>query len=395
MTDFDPVNFTPQNGLFRSWRVAAMAGDRALIDDGLIVVNNGVIKEVGRFKDLRSQVTGPVKDLGRVALAPGVFNCHTHLQISHAKGMTQLGRGFLPWLKSLLPLLPAKHDPAILDREILEMKRTGAAFVADIVDRRLRTVSQSLLKSGLFHVLFYEFLGFKPINLDPPPWLDPDHPRHCSFDLSERIAAAGHALYSTRPETLRSAKEWDRARNRPFSLHLAELEEETELLAAGRGALAETLRPLGLNSDFHVPGLSPVAYADELGLLDAHTLAVHCVHIGDADIEILKNKKVNVCLCPRSNALIGVGRAPLEKLRRAGINICLGTDSLASNHDLNLWSELIFLLENCPTHISLDEFLGWMTLNPARAFGLDGLLGSIEAGKLARFSVLPEELLEL
>ncbi|GKT37636.1 amidohydrolase family protein, partial [Aduncisulcus paluster] len=132
----------------------------------------------------------------------------------------------------------------------------------------------------------------------------------------------------------------------PYPIHLAENEEEDEIVAHGTGEFAGMLKGAGLLADCGSKGLRPVEYADSIGLLDDSTLAVHCVRVAESDIKILAERKVNVCLCPRSNTYIGEGRAPWEKILKSGINTCLGTDSIASNHDLSMWNELEYMLKN-------------------------------------------------
>jgi cytosine/adenosine deaminase-related metal-dependent hydrolase len=135
-----------------------------------------------------------------------------------------------------------------------------------------------------------------------------------------------------------------------------------------------------------------VAYADRLGLLDQLTLAVHCVHVDTRDIRILKQRKVHVCLCPRSNAYISCGRPPAEELHAAGVPLCLATDGLSSNQDLNLWQEACYLADIWRGNLSLTELVSLITINPAHALGLAQTVGSLQPGKLDRFSLVPEEL---
>ena len=120
------------------------------------------------------------------------------------------------------------------------------------------------------------------------------------------------------------------------------------------------------------------------------TLAIHCIELDQSDIDILARRRVNVCLCPRSNAFIGVGRAPWEKLHKNGVNLCLGTDSLTSNHNLNLWHELEFLLAEKNSIMDLETGLKMLTLNPAQALSIDTDFGTLEPGKKALWSIVPE-----
>lgn len=102
---------------------------------------------------------------------------------------------------------------------------------------------------------------------------------------------------------------------------------------------------------------SPVRYLADCGLLDLPTTAAHCVHIDDEDIAILKEKNVSVASCPVSNLKLASGVCPAVKLLDAGINLALGTDSVASNNNLNILEEIKLFsilhkgIENDPTII--------------------------------------------
>ncbi|NLF80774.1 MAG: amidohydrolase [Clostridia bacterium] len=87
-------------------------------------------------------------------------------------------------------------------------------------------------------------------------------------------------------------------------------------------------------------GLSPVQYLDSLGFFEMPVTAAHCVHIDGADIAILKQKRVSVAHCPKSNLKLASGFCPAARLLAAGVNVALGTDSVASNNNLNMLEEL-------------------------------------------------------
>jgi cytosine/adenosine deaminase-related metal-dependent hydrolase len=127
---------------------------------------------------------------------------------------------------------------------------------------------------------------------------------------------------------------------------------------------------------------------DRHGLLTSTTLAVHCVHINLADAQILKQRGVTVCLCPRSNDRLDVGPAPLSLLRKLDIPLALGTDSLASNDSLSLWDEMRFALDMFPDDLSPADVFRMGTSGGAAALGLYSGLGSLAAGKRADFQVV-------
>lgn len=406
--------------LLRARRVAAMLPGQAVIPDGAVLVRQGRVAAVGSWKALKS-ASAPVRDLGETTLTPGLINAHTHLELSHVGLPPFRGQGFTAWVSWLLAQPLGEVTAEALARAAGQLAGCGTAAVGDISGRHPGRVARAMAAAGIICLTQFEWFGFQERGEWPSapsiPQVheNPDKPEGggaslaadvsalaelsgtpgLAAELSEvaedRLAMAGHALYSTHPETLRQAKAWDRARGRCFSLHLAEHAGEVELLAQGTGDFAELLRRRVLPESYVAPGLSPVALARNLGLLDERTLAVHCVHVSKTDIALLQNSGATVCLCPRSNALIGVGRAPAGALLEAGIPCCLGTDSLASVEDLDLWSELRALLSGLDRSLGLTAALALVTENPARVLGLCGL-GSLAPGASARFSLLPPDL---
>jgi cytosine/adenosine deaminase-related metal-dependent hydrolase len=133
--------------------------------------------------------------------------------------------------------------------------------------------------------------------------------------------------------------------------------------------------------------MTPVAYLDRLGVLTPRTLAVHCIHIDHQDLSRLQARGVTVVTCPRSNQRLGVGKAPVAKLMASGVPVALGTDSLATAPDLDVFTEVAHLRQEHPG-LSPAAALRIATLNGARALGLAAHLGSIEAGKSAALTVV-------
>jgi len=126
--------------------------------------------------------------------------------------------------------------------------------------------------------------------------------------------------------------------------------------------------------------MTQLQYLDHLGVLDAKTLLVHAVHCTESDWRLLGEKQSAVCFCPRSNSNLQVGRPDIEKAYLYGIPTALGTDSLASNSDLNLFAEAAFILED-HAGVPPDFVLHMATLGGARALGYGDRFGSIAAGK--------------
>ncbi|MEF2146579.1 MAG: amidohydrolase family protein [Desulfovibrionaceae bacterium] len=356
--------------------------DAAIVHDGRFIVRVGAWSELGRG------FSGPVLDLGQATVCPGVVNAHAHLEMSHLKGKVARGLGFTAWIKSLITHEMYAMDQELTARLCREMRQDGTALIGNISTRNAQPVAGILDDSGLFFVSFHELIRFDP----PAP--EAEFVPAGEYELGV-LAAAGHAFYSTHPETLRRGKAANARRNRPFSLHLAENEEESRILMGEHIEFWDMLERANISlHNFQPPRCTPTEYARQLGLLDSGTLAVHCVTVNDADIEILHRTGTNVCLCPRSNEYIGEGRAPWEKLLASGVNCCLGTDGLCSNDDLNVWNELLHLKAGLRADLDLEQGLALLTRNGATALGRADRLGSMEPGKAARWSVVPDKVLQ-
>ncbi len=373
-----------------------MTQERPVLYDAAVECRDGVIVRVDSWKNLKKHTTAPVHDVAGQVLTPGLVNGHSHLELSHMTGKTVSGQGFAAWVRSLLQNHPERCDPEAMAAAARFMRKHGVAHVADISTRHWPLCRTVFANAGLSSHVFAEYIGFGPAS-DLDTWLE--GPNRGQAPAPDSILSiAGHALYSTSPERLQAAKAWCAARGLPFSLHLAEHTDELEMLATGAGELANMLRRSILPADYKPPGLSPVAYADQLGLLDQGTLAVHAVHVNEHDARILADRGVTICLCPKSNAFIGVGTAPIDTYRKLSISLCLGTDSLASNTSLDLWSEARMLarrlLENYQNPCTLTELVGWMTVIPARTLGIHDKAGSLAPGQRAAWSCVPDDLVD-
>lgn len=394
---------TPTRLAWRVRRAVTLAGEKAArgkdllrplrsLDDAVIVACGDRIERVETFSAFRPEAGMRVRDLGAVTVIPAVVNAHTHLQLSHLAGRTTWGQGFVPWLRSLIPLLALPPEPAAVEAAIRRMADDGTAHVGDYTGQGAVLVGEMAGRTGVGCTLFCEWFGFSTASFSAPD--DPWPTRYGALlrgapeDLRRDMTPAGHALYSTHPGILRAAHAWCVEHARPFSLHLAEFTEETEALVSGRGALADLYAGVVLPENWKAPGLPPVPLAEKLGLLGPGTLAVHCVQCSDHDIHLLARSGAAVCLCPRSNAALAVGRPPARKLLEAGVLLCLGTDGLSSNTDLDVRREAVALRELGLPGRALVRML---TINGAAALGRDDL-GTLEPGKLCRWAVLPEEL---
>jgi len=196
------------------------------------------------------------------------------------------------------------------------------------------------------------------------------------------LGVSPHAPYTVSEPLYRAVAAFARREGLPVAVHLAESREEVQLVREGRGPFAEALRARGIAVEPR--GLSPVEYLLQLGVLASGVcLCIHCVQVDAPDVRILREAGVAAAHCPRSNRAHGHGVTPVAALRAAGVRVGLGTDSVVSVGDLDLWAEAE------AAGWQGEEALRMLTLEGARALCWDREIGSLEAGKQADLAVFP------
>jgi len=352
------------------------------IEDGAVVVSEGTILDVGPFPVIRRQWPEALaRDHGETALLPALINAHAHLDLSAVGGQIQPKASMAEWIRSLLAAREQFNEDDLEKARLLaldSLRAFGTGIVGDIVSSGIFpgiNVSDVVITHT-----FVEVFGLHVLSLEAA--LDQLRPatRKILADNQESVSLAAHAPYTTSAPLLRQVKEWGKARAKIVSIHAAESEEEILFLQSGQGPLRDLLEERGHEPDrWEFPGCTTITYLDRLGFLDSLTLCVHAVQLSKEEVQILRSSGAGVCLCPRSNLFIGHGLPPVSELLEAQISCSIGTDSLASNADLNLFEEMAELMEKC--FISPDVVLTMATLNGARNLGLASSYGSLEKGK--------------
>ncbi len=368
------------------------------VDDMLIVVKEGSIVHAQKYNPKDVPVGVEVVDLGEETLVPTAVNAHTHLQLSFVAGKTLWGQGFVPWLQSLIPLLPktaqaceTEEVRSAVQSAVVALKESGTGLFADFTGGSMHVVAQTAQDAELEMLLLAEWFGYWEDFVHPIPSRSHDAYACLSPHARQACIPCGHALYSTAASTLQGVKGWCQQNNKPFVLHLAEFPEEEQALVHGTGPLVDLYMPHVYPKDWQAPGKPPVDYAAHLGLLDAHTLVVHGVHCSPKDIRALQEAQTAVCLCPRSNKNLAVGTAPFWDFVQADVLLCLGTDGLSSNTDVDVWQEALFLQKHFD--FPWDALLRMLTVNGVQALGYHKkgpVVGKIVPGARAQWAFLPK-----
>lgn len=351
---------------------------------GWIDVERGRIIGVGRGAPSAESV-----DLGRVALLPGLVNAHTHLELSYLHGRIPAGTEFVDWISAVVAARRSQPDaraPMILDAQrdaIAQAVATGTAVVGDISNTLVSYTA--IADSDLAGVVFQELIRFNAphpgaVVADAQRQLEALTPAH-----DVRVSLAAHAPYSVAPSVFRAIRAATMARgSAPLSVHLSESRAEVEFIDRGAGRWRRFLDDVGAwDPAWTAPRSTPVQYLDDLGFLQPETLVVHGVQMTGVDLATLKARRCTLVTCPRSNAATGAGTPPIEEFYHSGVRVAVGTDSLASTADLNMFAELAAMRAIAPM-VAASRLLESATRHGADALGFGADFGTIEPGKRAR-----------
>lgn len=329
-----------------------------------------------------------VIDLGGQILLPGLINAHCHLDYTSFKGAIFQKKNFTDWIKTInglkanfsgddflqsigkgFDLLARSGCTTVFNIEafpelLLRMPRPPLRtwWFLELIDLRNRLGSDEVLLGALS---FFE---------NHPDWLG-------GFGLSP------HAPYTASIELYRLAKRCSDQLKMPWTTHLAESMEEQEMFLYGKGALHDFLGGLGRENSDCGQG-SALSHLLDFGVLSPACLIVHLNYLQEYDWQAIRQNRYSIVHCPRCHAYFKHARFPLERLQEAGSNICLGTDSLASNDQLDLRAEIRMAQHHYP-HIKSRDWLKMVTVNPAEAIGLPGQLGTIQPNALADLIAFP------
>ncbi|HEY6506490.1 MAG TPA: amidohydrolase family protein [Vicinamibacterales bacterium] len=323
-------------------------------------------------------------DLGRVALMPALVNAHTHLELSYLRGRVDPARTFVDWVRMLLALRRESPDPRaphIVEAAAHaygEAVSSGTGVFGDVSN----TLVTPLLGPRAPHVagiVFHELIGFRADGAETH--IDAARRLRAHATAGVRIGLAPHAPYSVSPALFRAiGEELKRSGSPPTTVHLAEGPEEVRLLRDGSGPWRQVLEELGAwDAAWQPPGMSPVAYVESLGFLGPSVLAVHVVQCDETDVARLAKSGTTVVVCPRSNAHVGAGSSPIEAFYRAGLRVAIGTDSLASAPNLNMFEEMAHVRRAAPA-VAARRILESATRVGAEALGCGSQHGVIAAG---------------
>ena len=327
---------------------------------------------------------------GRVAVLPGLVNAHTHLELSWLRGrvppaaeLRRLDQAAVR--RRAAAASSSADDPAVLDAA--RRRRARRARAGTVGGRRHQQLARDRRADSRRRPARRRVS--RAARVQRRRRRDRSTRRAAIGDAAAALAAdrcacrcAPHAPYSVSPELFRAIRdEVDRSAVPITSVHLGESAGEVEFLARRQRAVAGMLRLVGSmpRRTGQPPGCGPVEYLDGLGVLDARTLVVHGVQLTTRALDRLAAIGCTLVTCPRSNQWVGVGVPPVRRFYASGVRVAVGTDSLASVEDLNLFSELKTMRWLAPA-VPARPLLESATLRGRRGARASATsLGSIEA----------------
>ena len=368
--------------IIRARTVVPMAGGP--IDDGAVVVSGERITEVGAFAEIRQWQSGEVLDLGEQILMPGLINAHCHLDYTMLRGVIPPQRSFSDWIQAINAEKSKLTDQDYIDSiraGFAEARRFGTTTILNL------TAFPNLIASLQEPIRTWWFGELIDVRNPDAAERIADHAAE-SLKPANRWGLAPHAPFTASQRLYARCEAIARRENIPLTTHLAESREEMEMFRDATGPAFDFLREIGRPMD-DCGRETPLALFLRTRNLDRRWIVAHLNELDAGDFELLAaSPKVHVAHCPRSHTFFGHAPFALDRLRALGFNICLGTDSLASNSSLSLFSEMRELSRNEPG-LSPREILEMATVNGAIALGQQDKLGAIRAGARADLIALP------
>ena len=363
---------------------------------GALIIENGRISEVGDYDDLRrTQRPQPVRWIDHTAAAifPGLIDCHTHLPQYSA-----VGRGesdLLPWLRQhIFPLEREFTGPkarAEAPQFFHELARNGTTTVmayAAIYEDSCDVGFEAAKESGLRVIL-----GKMMMDLGSYGQLQPKKVVSVSLLESERLCRKWHRAENGRLEyafsprfavacsekLMRGAAEMAARFDAYLQTHLAENREELEKV-----------------HHLYMSARDYTHVYEKCGLLTAHTVLGHCIHLNPREIAAIAGAQASVAHCPSSNLFLGSGLIKLDQLLKAGIPVGLGSD-VAGGPELNMWQVMRAAIDVQKARTAYEpnlrplrasEAFYLATTGGARALGKANFIGTLDPGKEADLTIV-------
>jgi cytosine/adenosine deaminase-related metal-dependent hydrolase len=354
-------------------------GKRVLDGENILITD-----EKGKIVDLVPAIDGGENmEIYNGIISPGFINAHCHLELSHLKNKIPEKTGLIDFVFKVVSerYFPEEEILDAIEKAEEEMLKNGIVAVGDICNYST-TVSQKM-KQNIRYYNFIEISGWLPEIADAR--FEKRKKAFEEFDKNNLIAGiVPHAPYSV-SEIL-----WKKITplfpGKAITIHNQETADEDLFFKEGKGDFVRMFEKMKLDNSFFKPKNkgSIESYFSNLSSASS-VILVHNTFTQQQDIDFVfqhKNQEqlISFCLCPNANWYIENTLPPVDLFFKNYCNIILGTDSLASNHQLNILEEIKTIGKYFPD-IKTETLLKWATMNGAKALQMQDQLGSFEIGK--------------
>jgi 5-methylthioadenosine/S-adenosylhomocysteine deaminase len=362
-----------RNGYF------ATMGEKEAVFKGWMAVEGTCISDLGEGEPAGEllDTVDEVFDGKGLLFLPGLVNTHGHAAMTLLRGYAD-DLALQDWLENHMWPMEAKFtgDDVYWGASLaaVEMIKTGTTAFLDMYDHMNR-VGEVVDTSGLRAVLTRGMIGMVPEEVQNAKLQDAvsfAKDWHGAADGRISVMMCPHAPYTCPPDFIAKVVQIAGELDLPLHTHMSETRFEVE----------QNVRDYGVR---------PVEHLDRLGFFSRPSLVAHAVHLTDEEIALLAERRVAVSHNPVSNLKLASGVARVPEMLAAGITVGLGTDSAASNNNLDLFGEIRMAallhkgISGDPTVIPAAEALRMGTVYGARALGLEGLTGMLQPGMKADF----------
>jgi len=341
----------------------ALTGGTILCSKSMRVSKADVLIEDGRIKGIGNFKAEPVKhDISGCLLSPGFINTHAHLGETIFRDFISFSclKEYIEQTEAINRLLGHRQESvraASVDMTLLELMKNGTTTVC------AGRCAEACDGTGIRSFSGYVFMKSNKLSrfINSFTKYFEDYLRSMEMTSLSNPLIFLHSLKFCDQRVLELCGRLVTQYHIPFTVHVSETENEER----------ECHRRFGGSS---------ITTLDKYGLLYPKSLLVHCCYISDDDILLIKKNGATVVLCPTSNLHLGNRLPPVEKLLDAGVNLAIATDGLVTNPSPSLIDECLVVTHLWP-EVTASNILGFITINPARALGIDA--GVLKVGALA------------
>lgn len=350
-------------------------GEKFLDDGSVLGINNNVVKSIVLKDEIDENLIKKHKGI----ICPGFVNAHCHLELSHLHNKILQHAGLPRFAKEVV-----KSRNAFTNHEIIElaeiqdaeMYKNGIVAVGDICNTDITFGIKE--NSKLYYHSFIELIGLNPINAEIffNKGLD-------LLNISKvkglKASLAPHAPYSTSNKLIALIAGYNKNHNLVTSIHNQESKEEDKFFKGEENTFNELYKFLNIDLSFYKAPNTSSFYSYYGNIKNNKSIFVHNTFTTKEDVLLSENPQHYWCFCPKANLYIENKLPNYTLFKHKKKNICIGTDSLASNNNLNIVEEANTLL-NHNNEFSIEEILSMLTLNGAKALGIDTIYGRIKEG---------------